>query len=194
MRRAFTMIELLVTIAIIVTLGAIAFRVGNGVVNRMNRAKADGEMQIIAQALDRYKMRYGDYPAKISDESLTKALLGLVAPAGAAMTEPRLIGEELNYAVDDNGTPADDTDDKTYLVDPWGNNYVYYYAAAGDITTAPASRIWTSYAFILISAGPDGSINNAGITTTTGAVDADAHFNNNVNKDNLIYGYDYGDR
>jgi len=61
-KRAFTLIELLIVIAIIGILSAISLGVVKGVKERagINRAKA--ELAILSTALDAYKRQYGDYP------------------------------------------------------------------------------------------------------------------------------------
>ena len=60
--RAFTLIELLTVISIIAILSAITFGVVKGVNDRAAIAQAKAELASLAQALESYKMQYGDYP------------------------------------------------------------------------------------------------------------------------------------
>ena len=60
--RAFTLIELLTVIAIIAILAAITFGVIKGVNERAAISQAKAELSSIAQALEAYKLQYGDYP------------------------------------------------------------------------------------------------------------------------------------
>jgi len=68
-RQAFTLIELLMVIAVIGILAAITFGIGNGVRNAQYRAKVKVELAAITQALEEYKARYGDYPRLDSNGS-----------------------------------------------------------------------------------------------------------------------------
>ncbi|MET0261690.1 MAG: prepilin-type N-terminal cleavage/methylation domain-containing protein, partial [Rariglobus sp.] len=60
--RAFTLIELLTVIAIIAILAAITFGVVKGVNERAAIGQAKAELASLAQALEAYKLQYGDYP------------------------------------------------------------------------------------------------------------------------------------
>lgn len=59
---AFTLIELLAVAVVILVLTGIAFGISKGVLNRQSRAKARAELAMIAQALEEFKLTYGDYP------------------------------------------------------------------------------------------------------------------------------------
>ncbi|MGB0419183.1 MAG: type II secretion system protein, partial [Opitutales bacterium] len=61
-KAAFTLIELLMGIAILGVLAAITFGVFQGVKDWQNRARAKAELSVLSQALERFKSKYGDYP------------------------------------------------------------------------------------------------------------------------------------
>ena len=61
-RNGFTLIELLMVIAVILILAGITFGVSRGVQNAQARTKARAELATIAQAIEQFKSRYGDYP------------------------------------------------------------------------------------------------------------------------------------
>lgn len=56
-------------IAVITILAALAFGIGTGVKNSQARAKAKGELVLIAQAIEQYKLKNGDYPWVTGDPS-----------------------------------------------------------------------------------------------------------------------------
>lgn len=60
--RAFTLVELLIVIAVIGVLAALLMPVFNSVVNHSVLNRSQSEMQVIETALDRYKTAYGFYP------------------------------------------------------------------------------------------------------------------------------------
>lgn len=61
-RQAFTLIELVAVMGIIILLAGIAVGGIGAVKQRANIARARSELAIIAQALEEYKRFYGDYP------------------------------------------------------------------------------------------------------------------------------------
>jgi prepilin-type N-terminal cleavage/methylation domain-containing protein len=65
----FTLVELLVVIAIIGILAAIAIPAITGAVRTSREAAIRVEIDVIGQALEAYKLQYGDYPPDFSDWS-----------------------------------------------------------------------------------------------------------------------------
>ena len=59
---AFTLIELLVVIAIIGVLAALLFPTIAGIRNKNTKTKAQGELEAVKTAIDRYKDKFGFYP------------------------------------------------------------------------------------------------------------------------------------
>jgi len=173
-RRGFTLIELLMVFAVIAILAAITFGITGGVRNTQGKAKAKGELAMISQALDSFKMTHGDFPWAAADneasaKELFKALLGWktfdpaenefrdketaeVPEQGPdAFTDVSKLtyidiadSSEFNPDLTGNSAP-----NNHLLIDPWGNPYRYYYKknATGD---------WENFGFVLYSIGPDG--------------------------------------
>lgn len=84
-KNAFTLIELLAVTVVILILTGITFGISKGVLNQQARSQAKAELAIIAQALEAFKLTYGDYPVVSKDNpvttnanamELTKALTG----------------------------------------------------------------------------------------------------------------------
>ena len=67
--NGFTLIELLMVISVILILAGITFGISRGVQNAQARTKARAELATIAQAIEQFKSRYGDYPWHDSDDS-----------------------------------------------------------------------------------------------------------------------------
>ncbi len=61
-KGGFTLIEVLVVVAVILLLSGMLFRVSNVVIERSNRAAAIGDMNAIANALEEYFAVFGHYP------------------------------------------------------------------------------------------------------------------------------------
>ncbi|HMP00799.1 MAG TPA: type II secretion system protein GspG [Kiritimatiellia bacterium] len=102
-RSAFTLVELLVAIAIIAILMGLVVGI-SGVANRKStEAKARSELQTISAALEEYRLVYGSYPAMTMPSQ----------PSGLAIltNETIRIPAELRQGV--------------RLLDPWGRLYIY---------------------------------------------------------------------
>lgn len=173
--RGFTLIELLVVIAVISILSGITFGISSSVRNAQARAKAKAELATLASSLENFKGLYGDYPfiAETTNttnaNSLLKALTGwskLDANAtppmsdldsqGSVFLDTELLG--LSKEIAGDSKPSTDT----YLVDPWGNPYIYIYNIAGGG--------WENFGYLLMSSGPDGEV-TLDDAATTGIID-----------------------
>ncbi|WP_309397945.1 prepilin-type N-terminal cleavage/methylation domain-containing protein [Cerasicoccus maritimus] len=187
-RQGFTLVELLIVIAIIAILSSIVFGLTRGIAVKQARSKAQAEMQAIATALESYKLKYGDYPWLGEDdtENLVKHLTGeykmtpttdgngdtTVNPNDTVPTANRrpFIDEE-DFTIDSNGR----------FQDPWGNNYIYYYKRNNTST-------WNFPAFILVCEGGDSDSDSTDLST--GNLPPD-YFDDDKNVDNFIYGQEF---
>jgi prepilin-type N-terminal cleavage/methylation domain-containing protein len=172
--RAFTLIELLTVIAIIAILAAITFGVVKGVNERAALGQAKAELASLSQALETYKLQYGDYPQTKIPADFLQSLVGKKGPTGAPMTQKVLIEVSKFSLSTANGDPL--TTATLTLMDPWGRNYLYYYYTVG---TSPNI---TRRGYVLFSPGPDGTFT---APTETGPTGGDAKLTDSKNIDNI---------
>lgn len=142
---AFTLIELLTVIAIIGILASIVMGVGQRASATAKTARAKAELAVLSAALETYRRSYGDYPQTDDETQLLQALIGQRGPTNGAITGRSLIDMAL-FTTEQGRDPF--TDDRSRLVDPWGQPYVYVYKA-------PATG-WSNSGVVLYSVGPDG--------------------------------------
>lgn len=167
-KNAFTILELVVTLSIVVllmTIGGAAFISQRG---KAREDKARGELQVIQQALESYKARFGDYP-KIAEPFaavgvvgspeayLLNALFGKIGPTGQEIRgiPPMLNSAVLTFNSRELPLANGDIDDEisnlknNWIVDPWGTAYEY--------NSSPELNSVLLYGYTLRSAGPDRS-------------------------------------
>ena len=182
--NAFTIIELLSVVAVVVVLVGITFGVTKGVNNQQARTKARAELAMIAQALEEFKLTYGDYPISSQGDAVTTSnnaqdlLLALTGfaylEAGTAqgtkvMTEvdsgkqrKSFIDVDRMNLINDFGIPTSPNDlDNNYLIDPWRQPYVYVY------NNGSSTSSWDNFGYVLFSKGPDGTADE-GVLETQG--------------------------
>jgi len=103
-QEGFTLIEIMVVIAIIGLLATLVVQSLRGATDKAKRTKAMADIAELKTALDRYYIDNGSYPT--SDQGLT----ALVTASG-------------------QGTQATNYEEGGYIrripTDPWGNQYVY---------------------------------------------------------------------
>lgn len=208
-RRAFTLVEILVVVSLLVALAAITFSLAGPVRNTIMTTKAKSQIQKISLALNEFKNHYGDYP--MSDggdneeewaELLIDAMRGdriLIRRNGKismanyddgrpnAQPVPFLaLGE---FTLDDENDPAN----AKQILDPWENLYQYRY---NRISGGKPGQNWDAPTFLLISAGPeyneppDTSDYFTGDMEQTGLFETDAsepdYYYEDVRADNLV--------
>ncbi|MEM9226974.1 MAG: prepilin-type N-terminal cleavage/methylation domain-containing protein, partial [Verrucomicrobiota bacterium] len=184
--KGFTIIELLSAIAVIAILASIVISIQRGVFSEQSDAKARGEMQAIATALEAFKQKYRDYPLIDDDpEELYNALMGRTV-IGRVGDEYRMVDVPTARAVpliDEMSIEVYDDGSSTYFLDPWGEPYVYYYREEPNGT-------WNHTSFILLSSGSDGQL---GASITNGNLEdnpSDYYGSPDSSEfDNLVYGY-----
>lgn len=148
-RSAFTLIELLAVIAIIGILAAITFGLARGVQERAGIGKARVEIASIAQSLEAYRVKYGDYPQTPSAATMLQCLIGKRGPTGAAISDKPLIEMDRFSTINDLD-PFTST--SAVLMDPFGKAYNYAYKTGGS---------WKNPSFVLYSGGPDGVVSGS---------------------------------
>jgi prepilin-type N-terminal cleavage/methylation domain-containing protein len=165
--RAFTLIELLTVIAIIAILAGITFGVVKGVNERAAIGQAKSELAVLSQALESYKLQYGDYPqlgtnnatpatssalaATHTQYYLFNALTGKIGPKLTAYLGKPVLPDLSRFSLEKADTPGSTTAVSNSILDPWGRRYMIYYR-----TNATGTPSWKHQGYILYSTGPDG--------------------------------------
>jgi general secretion pathway protein G len=142
--RAFTLIELLLVVAIVCLLSTILLAVGHHAGEAGRVAKTKAELAALAAALESYRREQGDYPRTSSASELLQSLLGRRGPSGAVIEGAAFVSLA-QFATEDARDPF--ADHAARLVDAWGSAYLYRYE--------PASGTWRRPGYLLYSAGPD---------------------------------------
>jgi general secretion pathway protein G len=140
--RGFTLIEVLIAMAIIAILAAMSFS-GYGYVKR-NQAnqKAKIQIELLSKALEEYKLDNGVFPPSANaDGSGNTNAIYLALYASAATTTPmgKIYLPELDPATNKQGW----TKTAGMISDPWGEEYFY---RRGDVAAAtnPDFDLWSS--------------------------------------------------
>ena len=151
-RGGFTLVELLVVMAIIAILMGLILGVGGTVQRNALRSRASAEIAAIELALERYKIDNGDYPSApdigtsggtyngdpneaqylIAGRVLFEALMGRTDHADTTTTGVR------QYMELSPGQVRQDVSGD-YIIDPFGNAYGYYYKFDGDVPGASST-------------------------------------------------------
>jgi len=121
--RAFTLIELLIVIAIIGILMALLFPAVNGAIDAARKAQAKNDVTQIATAVIAYETEYGKLP-EIGGEKgdVNSALVQiLTATASSSNSNPRkIVFIEIGQYKPNSKSG---TNQSGAFVDPWGNPY-----------------------------------------------------------------------
>ena len=89
--RAFTLVELLVVIALLGILGGMIFAISPGIFRRGESSRAQSEIEAISVALEAYRLHFGDYPQARTPSQLFAALDGKLGP-GVTLFHPQSTG------------------------------------------------------------------------------------------------------
>ena len=143
--RAFTLVELLMVMALLALLGGLIFSLATGTFRRGESSRAQSEIEAISVALDAYRLHFGDYPQARTPGQLFDALDGKRGPGDvpAILNPPvRPFLQAGQFSLSSDAFPE--------LLDPWGNPYEYRY-----ISREPPVSTVSGYS--LFSKGPDGN-------------------------------------
>lgn len=209
-RSAFTLIEVLIVIAIIALLAAVTTKISDSVSQSQDRAKAVTDIAAMATALETFKGMYNDYP-RINSKSNGVVAMRDFYRCILGKTFMRLRGDQislidikgsqdykplLDVGILRIGDPSkpDDTSAINYdspnvcILDPWGNPYQYYYDSS---LVAGSVGQWESAAFILMSKGLDGIDTEVNAMFSSGIMpDENSYRDAKGNVDNIVFGWD----
>jgi prepilin-type N-terminal cleavage/methylation domain-containing protein len=140
----FTLMELLLVIALTAVLAGLALGTLQGVKQHAATARARADLVLLSQALEHYRRLHGDYPQTAdSPEKFFAALAGRLGPTGAPL-QSRNLADGLGVMRHDQDQPGD----ATCFVDPWDNPYQFVYFTRQD----DAAELERGY--VLYSVGP----------------------------------------
>jgi prepilin-type N-terminal cleavage/methylation domain-containing protein len=165
---AFTLIELLIVIAIILVLAGLILATSSYVIKKGHRSRAEAEIAALSAALENYKADNGVYPSTTETNALKPNAAGDPATyqsaslslykliSGDADNDSTRVAESKSYFPfkPNQLTPSDQTLAVLYIRDPFGNSYGY--------STAKAST----------PAGADGYNPTFDLWSTAGVIDA----------------------
>jgi prepilin-type N-terminal cleavage/methylation domain-containing protein len=163
-RRAFTLIELLIVMAIIIVLAGLILATAGYVQKKGYRSRAEAEIAAISAALENYKADNGVYPSSADTNALKPNTMG--DPASASYTNAslalyKLISGDADNSADRSAesksyftfkpnqlSPTIQTQPVTCIRDPFGNSYGYSTvkasAPAGSDGYNPTFDLWST--------------------------------------------------
>ena len=204
-RKGFTLIEILIVVAILGLLMGITTQMLSSVGQSQGKARAKADMAVIATALEAFASQYGGYPRlnvgkKEADAgSLYKCLIGKMVlnvrdnkiymeDAGA---QRKSFIDVMKFRIvdpaDKDSQSVDHMKEGVFLADPWNEPYVYLYDTS-DVAGSLESE-WKSPSFVLFTKGEDTKAVDVKNMYSSGLVpDNDVYTEPEVNIDNFIYG------
>ena len=111
---AFTLVELLIVVAIIAILAGLTLSILGGVQRKSAASRAQAEVASISAAIDSYFLDNGFYPPMDTGANTTAALYAALCPAGSG----KVYLEAKPNMLQTNGS-------QTTFMDPWGGAYKY---------------------------------------------------------------------
>lgn len=136
------MVELLVVVAIIAILAGLVLGIAGYATQKSDRARAVADIEKLKNALEEYRLAYGNYPTnQVSTDSsaLVRQLWWKPQQEGR---KPFLVWKGIN----------EPTDRTNRIRDPWGNEYRYYRDNDGNPHYAPNNN--SKFGYDLWSLGP----------------------------------------
>jgi general secretion pathway protein G len=127
-RAAFTLIELLIVIAIIAILASLVLAAAHSVQVKGARSRAEAEIAALGAALESYKADNGDYPSNSSGSAnLVAALMNTNTPGS------KIYFEFKTKLIDSGG-----------YQDPFGNDYQYIYTNGSPNNGTNNYDLWST--------------------------------------------------
>lgn len=186
--RGFTLVEVIVVLAVVLLLTGIAVPMISGYMNDGRRARAEAEVKVVASAVTSFYKDVGVWPARSAagvNNVLYTLCTGPTVPSTNPYTNTNAI---VTWLMD--GTHGDTVDNHllkntplgasggaypitgtvrwrgpysagTAPLDPWGRPYLITVRAGTSTSTTAYKRLF------VLSAGPDGAVNTAATLAAT---------------------------
>ncbi len=179
-RRGFTLVELLTVMVIIIIVMSFSLGIEKAVSLKQANARAMGDLETLGAALQKFKLRWGEYPpgpntSPDAEIYLAKALTGrarwIKGPDGRLSWDS---STAMSQPVPDWGKPFIETGkfnfeqspsgglmDQARILDPWDHPYLYRYKNLTEVIDAKTTLVqWKATNFVLLSRGADGLPNS----------------------------------
>lgn len=155
-KSAFTLIELMAVITIIVILAALIVGAYDFVKERQSKEKAKVQIALLSKALEDYKLDMGTYPATTdsADGNGNSGILFNALYFAPYTNGTKIYLADLDPATTKQGWTSGAAASATKIVDPWGNEY-HFRSTTPMTGTTPNSKIQNPD-FDLWSLGKDG--------------------------------------
>jgi type II secretory pathway pseudopilin PulG len=151
---AFTIVEILVVLAIILILAGLVLAASSYVRNKGARSRAEAEIAAISAALENYKADNGIYPADITVNARTQGNPTQYETASKTLYQ-KLIGDINNDGQPDTGVPSymafklnqlGGSGATQFIKDPFSNSYGYSTISGTDSAKGynPTFDLWST--------------------------------------------------
>lgn len=134
--RAFTLIELLIVIAIIGILMALLFPAVNGAIDAARKAQAKNDVTQIATAVTAYETEYGKLPN--ASGNIDSTLVNILTGVSTNNNPRKIVFMEIGTFKKNSKSG---TNSGGSFLDPWGNNYQIAVDDNYDNTIASAGSV-----------------------------------------------------
>jgi len=156
-RRAFTILELLIVMSIIIILGGLILATASYVQKKGKRSRAEAEIAAMSAALENYKADNGIYPRDSVTDGFDGSTTTLAAYDSPSLKLYEYLSGDTNHDRTPEGktyfpfkpnqlSPLDQAQAVTAVRDPFGNSYGYSTMRASDPTKNghnPTFDLWS---------------------------------------------------
>jgi prepilin-type N-terminal cleavage/methylation domain-containing protein len=153
-RGGFTLVEMMVVMAIIMGLVALTFGVKGYINAEAAESRTQMELNTLANAIEEFKRDTGVYPLAENHRALYNLLTGRerLERQNDQIVRVTVPEDEQKPYLDPNEMTVDNPDNPTRFMDQWGNPFDYSYASISQAQNSDS----LPETYVLLSFGPDG--------------------------------------